>query len=628
MLKMIGPVVSRLPALSEAVTRSFCLTNSHYHLSTDGVIGASGCLPYASLTPGMEVPDCLVKITQILGSRRYQYGKRRSCLLLSSSSSSPPPAPPTYLYEILGDSHHVLLLHLLLLPPGSRVRNVFGCEMPRGPLAARYNSTCFNSLCRLARLSSLATIERGGGEERRQRRREREGRDRGNSRYHRLANEIHSLPTREWLNTVMGIASHTSTPRHSPSSKKVQMFSSSSQRREKHKEDDGDKSGDRRRKGRENDRDSSVLSGEGQRHEADRDERRNRDRSRRYLGRRSEEEEDDDRYRREEKTSPFLSSSPSPRGGGLRLVWCIHGSLATPHTTATPTSITTELYRGYSHMGSSITSHSGVSTASYLMNRFPSTATTATPTHQTQAASLGLGGISSRFRSQSFSFLRGLSATSLIPQGGEDHTKDKLIKDDPTPSSSLSKAFYSSTSFSLSPQPSRRPPLPASSSSSPQQQEGGLINATQSLARKEEEEKKKIRPRKENEDDEDEARSRRRSCGISSEEEEDEDEENRSNSIILLRRHILDLVPSELLAQVRSCTDGIASSSPSLLLVDFVQDISTKFGLNLLHPATSQAEIKSGAFTLIRPDGHVAHGGYAGDPIASRALLDYLINYF
>lgn len=159
------------------------------------------------------------------------------------------------------------------------------------------------------------------------------------------------------------------------------------------------------------------------------------------------------------------------------------------------------------------------------------------------------------------------------------------------------------------------------------------MNETRSRERKEDEEdKKKIRPGKENEAEDDEERSsRRRSCGSISEDEEEEEEEgeeNRSNSIILLRRHILDLVPSELLSQVRSCTDGIASSSPSLLLVDFVQDISTKFGLNLVHPATSQAEIKSGAFTLIRPDGHVAHGGYAGDPIASRALLDYLINYF
>lgn len=326
--------------------------------------------------------------------------------------------------------------------------------------SARYNSTCFNSLCRLARLSSLATIERGGGGERRRRRREREGRDRGSSRYHRLANEIHSLPTREWLNTVMGIASHTSTPRRSPSSRKVQMFSSSSsQRREKNKEDEEDKSVDRRRKGREDEGESSVISGEGQHRGEDPGGRRRRSRDRRYRGRRSEEEEDDDEdpYRREEKktSSCFLSSS-SPGGGGLRLVWCIHGSLATPHTTATPTSITTELYRGYSHMGSNITTQSGVSTASYLMNRLPSTATTATPTHQTTAgASLGLGGISSRFRSQSFSFLRGLSAASLLPQG-EDNAKK--IKEDPSPSPSLSKAFYSSTSFSLSPQASRRPP--------------------------------------------------------------------------------------------------------------------------------------------------------------------------
>lgn len=45
-----------------------------------------------------------------------------------------PEAVPGYLFELLGRGRHLLLLHVLLLPPGSRKQNIFGCEIAGGPL--------------------------------------------------------------------------------------------------------------------------------------------------------------------------------------------------------------------------------------------------------------------------------------------------------------------------------------------------------------------------------------------------------------------------------------------------------------------------------------------------------------
>lgn len=77
--------------------------------------------PFTSVLPGMRVPDCLMKVAR---------APRVGALGL-------PSAVVGYLFELLGKGRHVLLLHLQLLPPGSRKQNIFGCEMPNAPLVRK-----------------------------------------------------------------------------------------------------------------------------------------------------------------------------------------------------------------------------------------------------------------------------------------------------------------------------------------------------------------------------------------------------------------------------------------------------------------------------------------------------------
>lgn len=61
--------------------------------------------------------------------------------------------------------------------------------------------------------------------------------------------------------------------------------------------------------------------------------------------------------------------------------------------------------------------------------------------------------------------------------------------------------------------------------------------------------------------------------------------------------------------------------------VDYEDAVHTTLGLALADPDGLQAADKSGAFILVRPDGHVACNGYAGDSQATAFAFDYVVNW-
>lgn len=63
------------------------------------------------------------------------------------------------------------------------------------------------------------------------------------------------------------------------------------------------------------------------------------------------------------------------------------------------------------------------------------------------------------------------------------------------------------------------------------------------------------------------------------------------------------------------------------MTVDYEDGVHTTLGLRLADPDSSLAAEKSGAFILVRPDGHVACNGYAGDPQAAGFAFDYSLNW-
>ncbi|KEP61442.1 UNVERIFIED_CONTAM: FAD binding domain-containing protein [Hammondia hammondi] len=500
-LKFMGPLLSRLPALADAVSRNLSVIDVTYQAPTD-VLGVAGTTPYASLEPGMQVPDCLVKVTEIFPER----------------TPLPPPAPPTYLYELLGSSQHVLLLHLLLLPAGSRVKNVFGCEMPGAPLAARYNATCFSALMRLARLATLASSERRGGSS---------------------GGLLRALPRTDWLHAAA--ASHL----------------------------------------RASQRDKN----------------------------------------RERKTS-----------GCLRIIWCVHGTLAPPHTVATATSITTALPRetvvGLSRGGASFSSSRSFS----FLRRFSSASIVAP--HRPFLPLFGIGEFSSaggeHDQQSFFSLLTSGRAEAAYRSSSGFESGDAL--DTNGQSHSVASSAHSASSREEAAEADSRGG--ASDVGSPKDEDGddaaaqtrslessgdgskfsgSLGSLSEGFLGKFDERRRDPSPGK--------APTYGDSLPFSN---RPSDEELGGTSTFLMRRRLLDLLPSGILSQLQ----GPQSPHPSLLVVDFVDELSTKFGLKLAAPGSAYADTRSGAFTLIRPDGHVAQGGYVGDAVASRGLLDYFMNYF
>lgn len=90
--------------LNLSISVSLCSFSFARVFRSDGVIGVAGSLRYASLVPGMEVPDCLVKVTQV----------RKRVLRASSSSCSCCPLLLVYLsLSLLFSSLHTCILSCL-----------------------------------------------------------------------------------------------------------------------------------------------------------------------------------------------------------------------------------------------------------------------------------------------------------------------------------------------------------------------------------------------------------------------------------------------------------------------------------------------------------------------------------
>ncbi|CBZ51449.1 putative FAD-depdendent monooxygenase [Neospora caninum Liverpool] len=404
-LKVMGPLLSRLPALADAVSRSFSVIDATYQYPTD-VLGVAGTTSYASLVPGMQAPDCLVKVTEIYPER----------------SPLPPPAPPTYLYELLGSSQHVLLLHILLLPAGSRVRNVFGCEMPGAPLAATSITTA---------LPRDSLRFRGGS-----------------------GNVWSASPTQSFS----FFRRFSSASVGAPGLPLLPLLGLT---------DAGE--------GQEGERNFlSVLSSAGSKLYAPSSEDSAHEREPRNAHARS-------------SGSSASSTHSAPSGEGDR--------------------------------------HDKVSEAS----------------------------------------------DAERPNGGDAGSGKAEQSDGGAYGPMFSGSLGSLSGFFYGRQSAGPKPRESSPTSSPRYSNPPLFSH-------------ESRARNDNDAD--------------------------ATSTFLLRRHLLDLLPSGILSQLQ----GPHAPHPSLLLVDFVDEVATKFGLRLVPPGSAYADTRSGAFTLIRPDGHVAQGGLLATP--------------
>lgn len=73
---------------------------------------------------------------------------------------------------------------------------------------------------------------------------------------------------------------------------------------------------------------------------------------------------------------------------------------------------------------------------------------------------------------------------------------------------------------------------------------------------------------------------------------------------------------------------GAKISVRTVLAVDYEGEIHDKYGLRLADPDGLQGHARSGAFVLLRPDGHICCNGYAGDSEAISAAFDYALTWF
>lgn len=91
----------------------------------------------------------------------------------------------------------------------------------------------------------------------------------------------------------------------------------------------------------------------------------------------------------------------------------------------------------------------------------------------------------------------------------------------------------------------------------------------------------------------------------------------------LLQRPVLEMLPPALVRALQQIPGGCGG----FVLMDFLQDMQMKMGLQLEDPHSSLGAEASGGFSLVRPDGFLAYTGRAGDSQAARAMLDYLVKY-
>eukprot|EP00923_Selenidium_pygospionis_P034749 GHVN01060463.1.p1 GENE.GHVN01060463.1~~GHVN01060463.1.p1 ORF type:complete len:572 (+),score=128.49 GHVN01060463.1:154-1716(+) len=133
-----APIASHLEWLRVRVSRSISQVEIHYPRSS--IIGPR-CMGINSLAPGHRVPDSVVVGAPLVGtsfSKETEY----------------------HLHDYLKGPHHTVLLLVKALPPGSKARTVFGCEMKQRE-AVRFNVDQAAKLARLGRL----LVEGFGGRE-------------------------------------------------------------------------------------------------------------------------------------------------------------------------------------------------------------------------------------------------------------------------------------------------------------------------------------------------------------------------------------------------------------------------------------------------------------------------------
>ncbi|KAL8440275.1 hypothetical protein Efla_004971 [Eimeria flavescens] len=147
LLRVAAPLAVHLPGVARSFSQTLLMTHIAYRYPSVA-LGTGDASFMQGAAPGLRVPDCLVKVAR-----------------LPRTGAADPAADPVagYLFELFGRGRHLLLLHVMLLPPGSRKQNIFGCEIAGAPLVARYNNEAVSTLARLCQLSVLAAGKSAAG---------------------------------------------------------------------------------------------------------------------------------------------------------------------------------------------------------------------------------------------------------------------------------------------------------------------------------------------------------------------------------------------------------------------------------------------------------------------------------
>ncbi|OEH78034.1 putative FAD-depdendent monooxygenase [Cyclospora cayetanensis] len=415
---------------------------------------ALGCADMSfmsGLKPGCRIPDCLVKVARIP----------------RVNAADLPDPVAGYLFELLGKGRHLLLLHVMLLPLGARKQNIFGCEIAGAPLVSRYNNEAVSTLSRLCQLAVLASAKSAGGHHA----------SFTDGTVHRVSPSAPSLFASQSLAAPFSAAYFADYPEGAVreggkmGSKDLRGSSFSDPEDEPSEADQGSDFDDESSFSREG---TSRLSSLG--------------------GPRIHAAAAGERLLRRHTAYPRARALAAATGkqlwaSNLRVVWCFHGETAALHTTATSTSITSEIIRGNSRGSLPAKSHS------VLLPHQPH-------------------------------FQSGPAHAASAPCGVVSHALSK----------------------------------------------------------------------------------------------------GKAEEYHLVQRPLMQLLPPALVQQMQQASGGGRETS-GFVLIDFLGDLQSKFGLCLSDPHASDGAEGSCGFSLIRPDGYLAHCGKAGDTKAARGLLDYLIRF-
>ncbi|KAL8272246.1 hypothetical protein Esti_003840 [Eimeria stiedai] len=317
LLRVAAPLALHLPGVAKSFSQTLLMTHIAYE-SPSTALGDADTSFLGVTRPGLRVPDCLVKVARLPRS------------IVPDPGSGPVAG---YLFELLGRGRHLLLLHVMLLPPGARKQNIFGCEIAGSPLVSRYNNEAVSTLARLCQLAVLAAGKSAAGA----------------AAAAAAAAAANTLPFVGDPRSIAAAAAAAGVALVSAAPSLGGPFSAA---------DFAD--------------DLPWLDKRGTQEEIDTETEEER----------GSEDESDLSRTSSRRGSPALPSTPAaaaPAGGGggsvlrrhtcypgfgasaaaggkraqlwasdLRVVWCLHGPAAAVHTTATANSITSEIVRGNS----------------------------------------------------------------------------------------------------------------------------------------------------------------------------------------------------------------------------------------------------------------------------------------